>query len=145
MPHGEYVNENRQYLQSMVSFLFIFFSSFIYMRTISKIVSDRESSNFENMENMGLRKIDYIKNLILWSLFKNSIYSLLISFLVKFALLDHISFLLIFSVYFIFSINITLIGCCISTFFINTKKALVYGMIIYFTLQIPYISISKLS
>lgn len=54
----------------MVSYLFIFFSSFVYLKTISQLVYDRESRNLEHMETMGMKKYDYLKAYYAWILIK---------------------------------------------------------------------------
>lgn len=123
----------------MCSFLFIFFSSFVFLKTISSIVSDRETKNLENMETMGLNRKQYFLGFILWSLIKQTIMSLVISVFMNFFILPYISFWFVFSIYFIYSTNMMLIAIIVSCFFTHTKKALVYGIIVFFGLCIPFI------
>lgn len=143
MPTKEFFVEPREYLQIMCTYLFIFFSSFTYLKTISSIVSDRETKNLENMEAMGMTRTAYLTAYYIWIITKQVLFSLLITVTMKIFVLSFINFWFIFLLYFIFSTNITLIAIIISCFFINTKKGLVYGIIFFFALQIPFIIHSK--
>lgn len=134
MPTQPFIWEHREYLQAMISYMFILFVSFIYLRTISYIVGDREALNLEHMENMGMRKIDYMKALFCWNFLKITLFSFLITTLLKLTLLTHINYWMIFIIYFLFSLNIMFLAAIISCFFINTKKAIVTGLIIFFAL-----------
>lgn len=127
----------------MCSFLFVFFSSFVYLKTISSIVSDRETKNLENMETMGLNRKTYFNGFMVWALTKQIVISLIISIFMNFFILPYINFCFVFAIYFTYSTNMMFIGIIVSCFFTHTKKALVYGMIVFFGLCIPLIIFEK--
>lgn len=127
----------------MCTYLFIFFSSFTYLKTISSIVGDRESKNLENMESMGMTKTAYLTSYYLWIMAKQLLYSLLVTLSMKVFILTFMNFWFIFLLYFFFSTNLMLFAVIISCFFTNTKKGLVYGIVFFFALQIPFIVHNK--
>lgn len=127
----------------MCSFLFIFFSCFEYLKTISTVVGDRETKNLESMESMGMERSTYIKVLFTWIVIKQSIYSCFITIFMKVFIIPYINFFFIFSIYFLFSLNLLMIATTISCFFKELKKALISGIIIFFTLCIPLIICRK--
>lgn len=107
----------------------------IFLRFISKIVSEREYRNIENMENMGMSKFKYLMCLYIYNLILHFILGIIFSIICKKLVFIQIPFIMIFITYFLFIIvNITL-ASLVSCFFINTKKSIIGGLIIYFILM----------
>ena len=114
--------------------VFSAFSLTLFLRIISMVVSEREDRIIENMENMGMKKVVYITSSITYHVVLYLIYGIIISLLFKALLFKKVNFFLLYVVYVLYMVNFILIAFFISSFFKETKKAIILGIIIFFIL-----------
>lgn len=79
-----------------------------------------------------MKKTVYLSALFIWILIKQIIFGIFVSILMRIFILTSIPFIYLFSIYFLFSTNMAVIAVLISCFFNKTKKALVFGIFIFF-------------
>ena len=106
------------------------------MRIISQVVYERETRAIENMENMGMKKFNYIAAGITFYYILYFIYGLLLCLLVRVAILKNTNYLLILLIYYVFIYSFISLAFMISCFFTNTKRAVILGLVIFFVLYI---------
>ena len=117
-------------------FVFTLISLFAYYRMISMVVYEREKRIIENMENMGMKKINYIGSCLLFHLTYYFLLSLITVPLIKGAFLQTTNIGLIFVIYWVFVFWIISLAYFISDFFVTTKNAGIGDLVIFFILYL---------
>ena len=123
-------------LETPIIITFIIAALVAYLRLISLIVNERQNRNIENMESMGMKKSDYIFAAITFSLTVQFVVGLIISIILSTAVLTNTNFFVLFFTYLLFVYTILMVGLIISSFFINAKKAVIAGLIVFFVLYL---------
>lgn len=113
---------------------FVILSIIIYLRIIRMVVNERETRALENMENMGMKKINYIGASLLFDFMMHFLLSLIVVPLIHFSFLKEINIFLIFFFYILFIYTIICIGYCVSSFFVSSKQAIIVGLCVYFVI-----------
>ena len=116
--------------------LFTLISLFSYYRIISMIVGEREKRIIENMENMGMKKINYIASSMLFHFTFYLLLSIITVPLIREAFLETTDYFLVFLTYWVFIFWIITIAYFISDFFVSTKNAGIGDLIIFFILYL---------
>lgn len=126
-------------LEAPLIILFIIAGLIAYLRFISLIVEEREKRIIENMESMGMKKIDYMLAALSFTFTVHLVLGIILSAILAGGVLKNTNYMMILLIYIIFVYNLILIGSMISGFFVNTKKAVVAGLIIFFILYFFWI------
>ena len=134
----DYSYSNIIFTEGAVAFVFLLSGIIIYLRTIAYIVSEREGRNIENLENMGVSKYSYFLSIIASTMTVHSIFGIIFCLLLQLGSLKHTSFLVLYLSYIFFILVMLSLGMVLSTFFINSKKAIIYSIVFFFLLEIPY-------
>lgn len=127
----------------VVSLLLVFLLIFPLVRIVGQVVSDRESLVLQNMENMGMKKYVYFWSTLTFFYIKSFLIVLIITLLVKFLVLKDIGFFILFFMFLFGSYCYINIGFFISCFFIQSKKAIITGIVIFFALNLGSLVLSS--
>lgn len=95
------------------------------------VVEERERRAIENMENMGMKKINYIGSAILFHFTYYFILSFIFVPLIRQAFLPNIKFFFLLVVFWIFVFWMISLSYFISDFFISAKKAIIVNLFIF--------------
>jgi hypothetical protein len=125
-----------QILPVVVSVLIIFILIFPFIRIISQVVTDRETLVLQNMENMGMKKYVYFWSTLVFFYLKSLLIVLIISLLLKLIVFKDIGFFYVFLMLLFGSYCYINLGFFISCFFIQSKKAIITGIVIFFALNL---------
>jgi hypothetical protein len=123
-------------LSIVVSFLIIFILVFPLIRIISQVVTDRETLVLQNMENMGMKKYVYYWSTVVFYYLKSFFIVLVISLILKLAVFKDIGFFLLFFILLLGSYCYINLGFIISCFFVQSKKAIITGIVVFFALNL---------
>jgi hypothetical protein len=121
-------------LNLMMTLLIIFILVFPFVRLISQVVTDRETLVLQNMENMGMKKYVYYWSIVVFYYLKSFVIVLVISLILKLAVLKDIGFFLLFFILLLGSYCFINLGFFISCFFVQSKKAIITGLVVFFAL-----------
>ena len=119
-------------MEQPIIILFVITSLIAYLRLIANIVYERQNRNIENMESMGMKKIDYVMATIAFSFTVQFILGLIMSIILSFGVLSDTNFFIIFFTYLLYVYTILMIGLVVSAFFFQAKKAIIGGLIVFF-------------
>ena len=106
----------------------------MYYRIIAMVVYERENRIIENMENMGMKKINYIMSAMCFNFTFYLIFSLIMAPLIYKAFLPDISLFLIFVIFWIFCFWFISLSYFFSCFFVSTRKAGIVVLVVFFIL-----------
>lgn len=98
------------------------------------VVNEREKRIIENMENMGMKKKNYIGSSLLFHILLYFIISLYMVPLIKAAFIRKTSIGLLFIIYWLFMFTFITLAYFLSCFFVKAKNAIISGLIIFFIL-----------
>ena len=126
-------------IEAPLIILFIIAGIVAYLRFVALIVEEREKRIIDNMESMGMKKIDYILANISFFVTVHLVMGLVLSGILSVGVLKNTNFFIIFFIYLIFVYTLMLIGLIISAFFTNTKKAIIASLIVFFILYMFWI------
>ena len=88
------------------------------------------------MENMGMKKVYYILSGLVFYYILFFIYGIFLCFMIKVSILKNTNYFLIFFIYILFMYNFISLAFMISCFFVNTKWAVIVGLVVYFILYL---------
>ena len=134
----DYSFSNVIFTEGAVTFVFLLSGIIIYLRTIAYIVAERENRNIQNLENMGVQKYSYFLAIIASNMSVHCVFGVVFCLLLKHGSLRHTSFFVLYFAYVTFIFVMLTLGMVLSTFFINSKKAIIYSIVFFFLLEVPY-------
>jgi len=123
-------------LTTVVSILITFILIFPFIRIIGQVVTDRETLVLQNMENMGMKKHIYFWSTLVFFYIKSFVLLLIICLLLKFTVLKEIGFFYMFFMFLLGAYCYINLGFLVSCFFIQSKKAIISGIVIFFALNL---------
>jgi hypothetical protein len=123
-------------LKTLMTVLIVFILVFPFVRLISQVVTDRETLVLQNMENMGLKKHVYYWFTVVFYYLKSFIIVLVVCVILNFTILKDIGFFLLFFILLLGSYCFINLSFIISCFFIKSKKAIITGLVVFFTLSL---------
>ena len=126
----------RDRLTTVVSILITFILIFPFIRIIGQVVTDRETLVLQNMENMGMKKHIYFWSTLVFFYIKSFVLLLIICLLLKFTVLKEIGFFYMFFMFLLGAYCYINLGFLVSCFFIQSKKAIISGIVIFFALNL---------
>ena len=138
MTTPEYRQADFASLETLFMIVFIMAGVSAMLQVVGMIVVEREKRIIENMESMGMSKFEYLLSIILFQFLIHFLQGIIISAIVSAAILKSLPFILVFLIYIVFVYNFIMIGVMVSAFFINSKKAIVSGLLVFFVLYIPW-------
>lgn len=111
---------------------FILIGVVVFLRIISMVVTEREKRIIENMENMGMKKFNYLGSAMCFHFLLYFVISLYMAPLLKVAFLRETNIMLIFLIFWIYTFSFIVLGYFVSSFFVKSKNAVIAGLIIFF-------------
>lgn len=119
-----------------MTLLFMIIMIFPYVRIIGQVVSEREKLVLQNMENMGMKKSKYFWATISFYYLKSFFIQIISCLFIKFLILKEVDFFVLFFGIYLGCLVFINLGFFISCFFVNTKKAIIAGIVIFFILNL---------
>ena len=135
MKTPEYKKASFRELETAAVYTFILLAIVTFLRVVGFIVGERENGSIENMENMGMRKYNYLLSVYSFLFLIHFIYSFVFCLLMKFGIFKQVNFFLLLLTYWFFIFNMISIAVFLSCFFVKSKKAIIFSLIIFFFLM----------
>lgn len=139
MKTPNYVFRKLLLLEPACIYVFLFEGIIVFLRFISQVVGEREARTVENMENMGMRKIDYILGTIAFNAVVQFFLGIVVAGILSIGFFKATSYFVLLITYYVFVYNMMMLGLLVSCFFSQTKKAIVSGICLLFFFYIFYV------